>query len=156
MDRKVLIPSVVMGVAIMAAVAATVGNVSANGAGNRDQAAQTLAEKLGVDKTRVDAAFDEMHQERQAERQKEISTNLDKAVSDGVITADQKQKILDKQAERRAQMERQRAETDQWFKDNGIDSDRLYEYIGRGNGMGKGYSRGMRYDDAGVTSDSRD
>lgn len=107
----------------------------------RDNRAQELADKLGVDKDRVAKAMDEIRSERQQAREKEVSSQLDKAIQDKVITTDQKQKILDKMAELRNEKGSNRTEMDQWYKDNGIDSDKIHNYIGFGGGMGQGRGR---------------
>lgn len=139
MDRKIAVPMIVLGLAAMTGTVVHTGSASASNEVWRDEAVQNLSEKLGVEKEKIDAAFDEIKQKRRVERQDQVSAKLDEAVSNGVITAEQKQKILDKQAEHRTQAEKQRAEMEQWLKDNGINSDKLYDYIGRGNG---GMNRG--------------
>lgn len=62
---------------------------------NQSTFADKLSQKLGVDKGKVQTALDEIKKERQDARKQKVSANLDQAVKDGVITADQKQKILD-------------------------------------------------------------
>lgn len=111
------------------------------GGSNNDEMAQKLAEKLNVSQDQVSSAMDQVREEHQAERVTEVSANLDKAITDGVITQEQKQQILDKQAEHRAQAEKQRGEMRQWAEDSGIDFDKLKDYgIG---GRGEGRQRGM-------------
>jgi len=129
-NKRILIPAIALGL-IVAAGASWVATKAANGLGN-SKMAQTLSEKLGVDESTVTTALDEMREERQAKRQQEISDSLDKAVSDGVITAEQKQAWLDKQTEMQ-----------QWLKDNGIDESKLQSYLGKGmaEGIGRGRNR---------------
>lgn len=97
---------------------------------NRDNLAQDLSQKLGVDKDKVQTALDDVRKEHQEERKKEVSANLDQAVKDGVITADQKQKILDHQAQMQTARQKQRSDNEQWAKDNGIDMSKLKSYLG--------------------------
>jgi hypothetical protein len=96
--------------------------------------AEKLAEKLGVDKSKVESALSEIKDEHKAERQAKLSSNLDPAVKDGAITADQKQKILDHMKEMRNKREKNRADDQQWAKDNGIDMSKLKPYLGAGRG----------------------
>lgn len=138
-SKKLIMPAIVI------AVMAIAGTIYATGASasfgrNHEEMASTLAEKLGVEESKVTEAMDTMREDRQADRVKDVSENLDKAVTDGVITTDQKQAILDKQATLRAERQQHRTEMEQWYKDNGIDEEKVHDYIGRGNGMG---GRGM-------------
>ena len=48
--------------------------------------AKALAEKLGVDETKVTKAFAEIRAARQADRAAELKTKLDAAVADGTLT----------------------------------------------------------------------
>lgn len=118
---------------------------------------QTLAEKLAAKfnlnkddvNTFLTQTQEERRQEMQTKRQEEMSTKLDQAVKDGVITADQKQKILDKQAEMQKQREQHRTEMEKWASDNGIDFSKLSGYgIGGfgGRGFGGGHGHGMMRD----------
>ncbi|KKR27662.1 MAG: hypothetical protein UT59_C0049G0009, partial [candidate division CPR2 bacterium GW2011_GWD1_39_7] len=68
----------------------------------------------------------------------------DKAATDGVITSDQKQQILDKHIELQKQREEQRTAMEKWRTESGIDFDKLSEYGigGFGKGMGMGGPRG--------------
>ena len=112
--------------------------LAANGAGHGAMVS-TLSEKLGVPEDKVTAAFDSIQSERQAARVVERKTQLDKAVTAGVITQDQEDKLIAKHAELQADREKKRTEMEQWYKDNGIDQSKLSEYTGRGGmGMGKG------------------
>lgn len=102
-----------------------------------------LAQKFNLKKTDVQAVFDESRQERQKERQTQVGNNLDKAVTDGVITKDQKQKIIDKQTQLQKDRQAKKDEMIKWFKDNGIDQTKLRNYqVGFGHGCGG--SHGMR------------
>ncbi len=138
---KIIIPAIILGTLVLGgalySAKALADDAGATGRKGPDTAA--LAQKLGVDQSKVDSAMDEIRAERQKERQAEISTKLDQAVKDGVITAEQKQKILDKQAELQGQRGQKRTEMQQFYKDNGIDFDKIHDYIGfGGNGQGNG------------------
>jgi len=58
-----------------------------------------IAQKFGLNQTDVQAFFDEEHEARHAEMRVENEKRLTQLVTDGKITADQKQLILDKHAE---------------------------------------------------------
>ncbi|HOX41453.1 MAG TPA: hypothetical protein PK263_04625, partial [bacterium] len=106
---------------------------------NKDEIVQDLATKLNVNKDDVQKVFDENREEHMKQRQADREAKLEQAVKDGVITADQKQKLIDRQKEMQAKMEKDRAEQEQWYKDNGIDRTKLRDYgLGMGPGMGGG------------------
>lgn len=144
MNKKVIIPALVLGLVATGAIAWKTGVAKAyfgGSNGNQDNMAEELATKLNVSSEQVSTAMDQIRTEHQAQRKAEVSTKLDQAVTDGVINAEQKQKILDKMAENQAnrgegkgQRGQRREEMDQWFKDNGIDSAKIHNYIGFGPG----------------------
>lgn len=140
-NKKVLIPTIALGLAVSAGA-----GWAATRAANSNMA-QKLSEKLGIEQSTVSTALDSIKSERQAERQQEISESLDKAVSDGVITAEQKQAWLDKQTELEKQREQERVEMQQWLTDNGIDESKLQSYLSKGmGGMGGGMGHGRMMD----------
>lgn len=146
-QTKLLISIITLVLVLTGAVMLTNSTALANGfmgGDKKDDMTQRLAEKLNVSQDQVGTAMDQIREEHQAERVAEMSANLDKAVADGVITSEQKQQILDKQAEHRAQAEKQKGEMQQWAKDSGIDFDKLRDYGigGRGMGGGKGMHGG--------------
>jgi hypothetical protein len=142
MNKKVIIPAFVLGLIATGTIAWKTGVAKAYFGGssnNQDEMAEELAAKLNVSAEQVSTAMEQIQTEHQTERKAEVSTKLDQAVTDGVINAEQKQKILDKMAENQAnagqkkgQRGQKKAEMDQWFKDNGIDSDKIHSYIGFG------------------------
>lgn len=118
------------------------------GGSNNDEMTQKLSEKLNISQDQVTTAMDQIREDRQAEHKTEISANLDKAVTDGVITAEQKQALLDKQTELEKQREAERTAMEKWKTDSGIDFSKLEKYdvgMGMGNGMGGGRHRGMDF-----------
>jgi len=141
-NAKIIVPAVALtliaGGLFAWRVSDTLAVSNGNGANNRENMAEELSSKLNVSEDQVTSALDQIRTDRQKERQEQVSSKLDEAVTDGVITADQKQKILDKQAEERTQMQNHRTEMQKWFADNGIDSDKIHDYIGYGKGMGGG------------------
>lgn len=143
-NKKIVISAVILGALVLGTVAYSANALAANTSpGRNTEQSQALADKLGIDQAKVETAMNEIRAERQAERKTEVSSKLDQAVSDGVITVEQKQKILDRQAELEGQKGQKRTEMQQWYKDNGIDFDKVHQYIGfGGNGQGNSESRG--------------
>lgn len=142
-NTKIMIPAVVLGALVLGGALYAVNAFAEDSAKGRGPDTSALAQKLGVDQSKVDSAMSEIRSERQKERQEQVSSKLDQAVKDGVITAEQKRKILDKQSELTGQRGQKRTEMQQWYKDNGIDFDKVHSYIGfDGNGQGRGGGRG--------------
>ena len=125
-----------------------IGSTKANAFGfsNHDEMVKTLAAKLGVSETKVQESMDSIRQERQTEMKQQFETRLNQLVTEGKVTADQKQLILEKHnqiqanrgqfqnlasQERRAQMQKQHDELSAWANANGIDPNLVF-------GMGKG------------------
>jgi hypothetical protein len=122
-----------------------------------------LAEKLGLDESKIESAFDEMRAEHQAERQTQFEERLNQAVTDGEITEAQKQLILDKhevlkaqheadfenkgektREEWRAERQAHREEMESWADENGIDLKYFFGGMGKfGDGPGMGMHRGF-------------
>jgi hypothetical protein len=101
---------------------------------------QKVADKFNLNQDEVQAVFDEAHKERHAEMEAKFEEQLSQYVSEGKITEEQKQLILQKHEEmkanretnketfrnlsdeeRRTQMEQKRAELEAWAEENGID-----------------------------------
>lgn len=111
-------------------------------ASNSSSMADRLSQKLNIGKDQVTNALNSIQDENQQKRKEQISANLDKAVSDGVITSDQKQQILDHQAAMQKQMDENR----QWAQNSGINWSKLRSYhVGMmGGGPGQGMHSGWR------------
>ena len=137
---KIIVPAIVLGIIGLGGLVYGTNALAFGGPSDDARNARTeqLAQKLGVDQDKVSAAMDEMRAERQQQRQEQVSTKLDEAVQDGIITSEQKQEIIDKQSEMRDERGQKKAEMQEWFSDNGIDSEKLHDYIGFGEGFGKG------------------
>lgn len=89
---------------------------------------QTLVKKFNLNQNEVDSAINEVRQERQEQRQTEWENNLNKAVSDGVITEAQKEAILNKHQEMQTQQTKNREEMQKWMADNNLDFSKLSQY----------------------------
>lgn len=110
---------------------------------------ETLANKLGIGEDEVADVFDEIRADHFAQMQEDRNDRLTQAVSDGVLTEEQKSALLlkweDLQTERDQEMEDHRNEMKIFFDELGIDEENLHEYLGyEGMGMRHGPNgRGM-------------
>lgn len=97
---------------------------------------QRLAEKFNLNESEVQAVFDEVHAEHQAQMQEMFEARLGEAVANGDLTEDQKNAILDKKEEmiafrdslrdlspeeRKAAFDEKRSELKTWAEEQGID-----------------------------------
>ena len=134
MNNKYYIAAAVLAVSAAAVIGAS--SVSAQNTDGRPSMIKSLAEKLGIDESKVQTAMNAVHSERQAEMLKQFEARLTQAVKDGKITEAQKQLILKKHEElqksrealktmtpeqRRAQLTTWRTELEKWATDNKID-----------------------------------
>ncbi len=150
-----------IGIAATAAVLLAWGTTSifAHGWGgaNSETLIQRLVEKFGLKTADVQAVFDTVRSEHQAQMQKDMAERYDELVQEGKLTEAQKYLITAKLAElnaqreaekdtwkdltpeeRRAKMEARRSELEAWAKENGID---VQYVLGFGRGMGRGMWR---------------
>lgn len=110
-----------------------------------------LVAKFGLNKSDVQAVFDQERSERQAEHQQQLTDRLTQAVTDGKLTEDQKSQILAKQQElqtfmdslrgktmeeRRTAMDGKRTELEQWATTNSIPEEYARFAIGMGGRHG--------------------
>jgi flagellar biosynthesis GTPase FlhF len=108
---------------------------------------QRIAERFGLNKDEVQTVFEESRGQRGEQAQVRQEERLNQAVSEGVLSEDQKQALQTKHEEMRQEREVNReahkTEMDQWFSDNGIDHQAMMEHIG-GPGPRQGGGRGFR------------
>ncbi len=122
---------------------------------NSSSLVDKIAQKFNLNKSDVQAVFDQNRSDHEAQHQADVKAKLDQAVKDGKLTADQETKILDKlkelqtqrdadrtamkdktPEERKAAIEAKKAELEQWAKDNGIPTDFLHFLHPGGHGFG--------------------
>lgn len=134
-----------------------VASAATNPSGSSDSLIDKLATKFNLNKSDVEAVFEEEKTEREAEHQQMIEERLTELVADGKLTEDQKSKILAKQAElkaqleeehealkdktkeeRRAVIEQKREELKAWAEENNIPTEYL-RFIGGFHGPGMGH-----------------
>ena len=140
---KVLIPLIALGIIATGATLWSTGIVKAQNNGNHNSMATKLAEKLGIDQSKVTDAMDQMQTERKVEMQTRMTTKLGEAVTAGTITEAQKTAILERQTEMQNKRETEREANAKWFTDNNLDQDTLKDLgVGMGGGMGGGGMKG--------------
>lgn len=143
-NLKYILPALALGLILGGAAVYETGMASAYfGGQDKQEMTQRLAEKLNVSQDQVSGAMDQIQTENQAKRQAEISANLDKAVTDGVITSEQKQKILDHQAAQEKGRQEQMANEKKWVSESGIDFSKLADYGIGPKGQGRGHKGGL-------------
>jgi hypothetical protein len=151
-SKRVILP--MAAVAVIAAALVGVTAVSAASSTNpQESLVQKIADTFHLDKSKVQAVFDEHRTQMQAQRNTKYADRLTQAVKDGQLTEDQKTKILAEQKtlqakmdalrdqtpeQRRTAMQQIRTEVQTWAKDNNIDAKWLM-----GPGMGHGHGHGM-------------
>ncbi|MBU0569393.1 hypothetical protein KKB40_01260 [Patescibacteria group bacterium] len=91
---------------------------------------QVLAEKFGLNEDEVRDAFDEVRADHFAQMQTRREERLNQAVEDGVISESQKQVLLERREEMKANREQHREEMQVWFAEQGIDHEALMQYMG--------------------------
>lgn len=150
MKKRIILPTILLAGAL---AVGTIGlsSVSAQDSSSYPPIVQKLAERFGLSQTDVQEVFDEARADHHAQMLTNFEDRLDQAVSDGKITEDQKQLILDKHEEiqakmdelqsldpeaKREQMQAYHEELQNWAEDNNIDLPLF--------GFGPGFARGFK------------
>lgn len=139
MTKKLLITLIVLGGLISTGYFGR-GVILANGNSSHETLITKIAQKFNLNESDVEAVFQSVRDERQAEMKKRQEDRLGDAVNDGVITEAQKNAILTKMREHQEARGQNREEMQSWFKEQGIDQTKLRDYLGMG---GRGV-KGMR------------
>ena len=140
MTKKLLVSLIVLGGLVSAGYFGA-GAIFADDNNPHDTLITRIAQKFNLNENDVEAVFQSVRDERQTEMKKQQEDRLNEAVSDGVITEEQKNAILTKMQEHQEVRGQNREEMQNWFKDQGIDETKLRDYLGfggRGRGMGPG------------------
>ena len=139
MNKKILVPTIALAVLTMVGVVGA-KTIKADENNTYPPIVQRLAEKFNLNQDEVKNVFDEERQFRQQDRLNSLEDGLNKAVSDGVITSEQKQAFLDMHNNMQQERGQNREEMQTWFSENGIDHDKFSSYIGfMGGGFGRGF-----------------
>jgi hypothetical protein len=172
-SKKLILPMAAVAVVGAGLFGASLVSADSSSTDPQGSLVQKLADTFHVDKSKVQAVFDEHHTQMQADREAKYEDRLAQAVKDGQLTEDQKSKLLAKHkelvsqmeankgsmkdktpAERRTAMESERTAVQQWAKDNGVDAKWLMPLGGRGHGFGHGGPGAPGADDAPAPSAS--
>jgi len=139
MNKKLLIPGLAVASVIAAGVVLNT-SVYADSESSFPPRIQEMVERFNLDESEVENFLNEKHQERMAEREAEVESKLNDAVSEGTITEDQKALILAKMEENRTnkedmrdlsreekqeQAQTHREDMQTWAEQNGIDLEDL-------------------------------
>jgi len=141
MDKKFILPVLIGAVGLTFAGGAAAHAQTASTTTQYPSIVQEIASKFNLTTADVQSVFDQNRTEMQAQMKAKSAAALDQAVTDGKITADQKQQILDERQkledkqkanmanfksltadQRRAAMEATKAEVSAWTKQTGIDA----------------------------------
>lgn len=125
--KKFILPSLALGALLLTGTLG-VRSVRAADTDTKLPIIELLAEKFGLNQDEVAQVFNQERQQQRERMQVDREDHLEQAVTDGVITKDQRQLILQHQEEMAQQREKHRQQQQQWAEDNGIDMDGLRSY----------------------------
>lgn len=131
MNKKLLISSLGLAM-LLGAGALTASAVSADDA-TFPPLVERLAERFNLNQDEVQSFFEEQKEEHHRLMMQNKEEKLNQAVSDGVLTEEQKQALLDRWEEMKAHREEHHQEMQQWFEEQGIDPEKLHTYLGFGH-----------------------
>lgn len=124
----------------------------ASAEGNGEDLAERIATKFNLNQAEVEQVFEEHREERDAERQQDLSDRLQERVDSGEITAEQKPLIENKlkemenareelrdqdlsREEMQTKMKAMREELKTWVESNGLELEDVMPFgMGRGHG----------------------
>jgi hypothetical protein len=142
MTKKILITLIVLGGLVSTGYFGA-GAIFANDNNPHQTLITRIAQKFNLNESDVEAVFQSVVDERQAEMQKQREERLNKAVSDGVITEEQKKAFLTKMQEDQEERGQNKGEMQGWFEEQGIDQTKLRDYLGFGGHGGRGMGSGL-------------
>lgn len=141
-NKKYVTPSVILTLVLIASIYGTASALADDTTYPR--IVTKIAQKFGLEEEDVNEVFEQDRLQMWEERKKTQEERLSDAVSDGVLTEEQKRLLIEEmndwQAERSAQREDRREEMETFFTENGIDHEKLMPYMGRGR-MGRHFPK---------------
>ncbi len=139
MNKKILIPAIALSV-LGFVVAYGTGKVAAQTTG-RNGLMDRIVERFNLNEDEVDATIEEYRNEKREQNWSDREAKLQQAVEDGVITAEQKQMLINKHQEMWEERGQHREEMQKWMEESGINFEALREYgCGMmGQKMGRGF-----------------
>jgi hypothetical protein len=168
LPKKVLIPMAAVALVVAGAYGASRTSAAADPNGGQVSLVQKIADTFHLDKSKVQAVFDQNRADRQAQAETRYEQKLSQAVTDGQLTPAQKAAVLSEHnqlkteldaaaaksgTDRRAALKQIRTEATDWAKQNHISAHWL---LGprplRDMGPGKGMMHQDNDGDAGNTS----
>lgn len=133
LNKKILIP--ILG--LVALVGVGVLGISAARAGNSTSSfVEGFAERFNLNQDEVQTFFTEKKEDRLQLKMQSKEDSLNQAVTDGVITEEQKQALLQKREEMKNHHEEHREEMQTFFEEQGIDPEALGHFKGVHKGFG--------------------
>ena len=132
MKKSLFIP-ILITVIIIAAGVMGVTAARAQDSGSYPPFIQSLADRFGLNAQEVKTFFEVERQERQQVMQQSREEKLNQAVTDGVITEELKQALMNKWEDVKQEREQHREDMQAWFAEQGIDAEALKEYGGFGH-----------------------
>lgn len=160
--KSLLVAGAVTSISAAGLVGNSVVSAEANTSTGSETLVSKIAKKFNLKTEDVQAVVDEDRKAHQAEHTANVEKDLSQLVTDGKITAEQKDKIVAKQkelqsqreadrdsmknkteAERKAAMDAKKAELEKWAKDNNIPTEYLRYVMGHGHGHGHGGPHGF-------------
>jgi len=133
LNKKLIIPGILVTAFMVAALYGS-GQIFAEEVSQYPPIVKNIAGRFNLNESDVNEVFEQERADMWQKRKKIFSDKLDAAVKDGKITESQKQKILDKEDEMKANREAERKQNkddmQNWMKDNGIDPNVLTAYFG--------------------------
>jgi uncharacterized protein (DUF305 family) len=160
MRKQLLVAGIATAVGITGLTGVGIASAATNAATSpMSGLVEAISTKFNLNKTDVQAVFDEQRTKMQAEREAEVKQEVAQLVTDGKLTQDQADKINAKRAElqkareaamtagetktreeRKSEVDAKRTELETWATDNGIDTEYLRFVMGHG-GRGHGGPR---------------
>lgn len=179
MKKQLIVAGIVTAAGLTGLAGMAVANAATNSTSSDPMSSlvQAIATKFNLKSSDVQAVIDEQKTKMDADREADVKAQVTQLVKDGKLTQAQADKINAKRAElekereanrtsdqsltdaqRKTKMDERKTALDTWLKENGIDTQYAYLFMGgRGHGGPGGPDGGQRGDqtkDSGSTSSS--
>src|SRR4051812_10842071 len=106
-SKRYAIPMAAIALIGATALGVTAAQAASDDTNPQSPLVQKIADKFHLDKTKVQAVFDEDRQSHQATMEAKYEERLAQAVTDGKLTADQKTKVLAEHKQLQSEMDAQ-------------------------------------------------
>jgi hypothetical protein len=130
--KKLLVPSILLTAFLILSIYGTT-QVSASDLPIRTPLAQKIASKFGLNTADVEEVIEQEKINMWEKRKQNLSSKLSQAVTDGKMTEEQKNKILEKldemEAEREAERQTHKEELQEFLKAEGVDENVIARYL---------------------------